>query len=265
MKKIITLFDIANAPWHVLTFAIKIAKADGIPVTGVFLSERRTKTPLRYPFPNDLALTEDKLSNEFISHENALLLDDNIKLFTDECVNEGIPFEIRKNVSIESLINESKSIDLVVADTRADFLDELLPKISCPVCITSENDLPAKLVLLLDEGGSSRNAIEKFAALFPRLAALPSEVVSINLTEAQQTANEEYVKQHLPKQFSSLTHKNLQGNTKKELLKFLDHEQEHVMVVMGAFGRSGVSMFFRESLANVVLRETRLSLFIVHR
>jgi len=37
------------------------------------------------------------------------------------------------------------------------------------------------------------------------------------------------------------------------------------MVVMGAFGRSGVSMFFKESLADVVLRETRLSLFIVHR
>jgi hypothetical protein len=265
MKEIITLFDVANAPWHVLTFAIKIAKEDGVPVAGVFLSERRSKTSLRYPFPNDMSLTEDKLSNENISRENALLMDDNIKLFSAECVNEGVTFEIRKNVSIESVINESKSIDLVVADTRADFLDELLPKLSCPVCLTSENNLPEKLVLMLDEGSSSRNAIEKFAALFPRLCALPSEVVSINLTEDQQKSNEGYVQQHLHQQFSSLTQKNLQGNTKKELLKFLGNEQEHVMVVMGAFGRSGVSMFFKESLADVVLHETRLSLFIVHR
>jgi hypothetical protein len=265
MKKIITLFDVTNAPWHVLTFAIKIAKGDGIPLTGVFLSARDSKTSLRYPFPNDMSLTGDKLSNEIITRENALLMDDNIKLFTAECVNEGITFEIQKNVSIESITNECMSIDLIVADTRADFLDELLPKISCPVCLASENNLPEKVVLMLDEGDSSRNAIEKFAQLFPRLSALPSEVVSINLTKDQQMANEEYVKQHLHQHFSSLTQKNLQGNTRKELLKFLGKEQEHVMVVMGAFGRSGVSMFFKESLADVVLRETRLSLFIVHR
>src|SRR6476646_2666654 len=156
MKKIITLFDVANAPWHVLTFAIKIAKGDGIPVTGVFLSERGAKTFLRYPLPNNMALTEDKLSDEIISRENALLMDDNIKLFTAECVNEGITFEIRKNVSIESITDECKSIDLIVADTRADFLDELLPKISCPACLTSENNLPEKVVLMLDEGDSSR-------------------------------------------------------------------------------------------------------------
>jgi nucleotide-binding universal stress UspA family protein len=265
MKKIITLYDVLNAPWHVLSFAIKIAKENGLPITGYFLEARRAKSDLNYPFPSDMNLTKDKLSDELISHENALLIDDNIQLFRDECETAGIDCEISKNVSVKDVINQRTTGDLIIADTRADFLDEILPKVSCPVCLTSENELPKKLVLMLDEGASGRNAIENFATLFPHLTALPSSVVSINLSEEEQSANEIYVKHQLQNQFSSLNIISLHGTIERELLKFLNKEQEHTMVVMGAFGRSGVSRFFHDSLANVILHKTRLSLFIVHK
>ena len=265
MKKIITLFDVLNTPWHVLSFAIKIAQENVASITGIFLKPRRTKSEYKYPFPNDLSLTEDKLSNEFISHENALLLEDNIKLFKDECESEKVAFEIQKEVSIKEFIVQSLNSQLIIADTRADFIDDVLPEISCPVCLISENELPQKLLLMLDEGLSSRNAIEKFAALFPGLTTMPAQLVSINLKEEEQLANEQFINHNLNNTYPRLTKYSLQGNIEKELLKFLGDEPERIMVVMGAFGRSDVSRFFRDSLAKVILDKTRLSLFIVHK
>jgi nucleotide-binding universal stress UspA family protein len=112
---------------------------------------------------------------------------------------------------------------------------------------------------------SSRNAIEKFAALFPRLTTLPAQLVSINLKEEEQLANEQYINHKLMDVYTKLTKYSLHGNIEKELLKFLGEESERIMVVMGAFGRSDVSRFFRDSLAKVILEKTRLSLFIVHK
>jgi nucleotide-binding universal stress UspA family protein len=264
MKKIITLFDVQNTPWHVLSFAIKIAKQNSLPVTGVFLQYHK-RSDQKYPFPSDLGLTKGKLSDEFISHENDLLTDDNINLFKDECENAGVNFEINKAMMISDVISKSAQDELIIADTRAPFLDELLPGISTPICLTSEDDLPRKLVLLLDEGNSSRNAIKTFAATLPQLTSLPAEVVSINLNEQQSSENEMYVTNNLQGLFPSLTIQRLVGNVEKTLLKFLNDKQDHVMVVMGAFGRSQVSRFFKDSLANVILENTRLSLFIVHK
>src|SRR6266487_6502978 len=99
---------------------------------------------------------------------------------------------------------------------------------------------------MLDEGTSGRNAIENFAILFPHLTALPSSVVSINLNEEEQSANEIYIKHQLQNLFSSLNIISLHGTIQSELLKFLNNEHEHIMVVMGAFGRSGVSRFFHD-------------------
>jgi nucleotide-binding universal stress UspA family protein len=264
MKKIITLFDVLNTPWHVLGFAIKIAKARKLPITGIFLEQRDPGSELKYPFPNDMTLTEDRLTGELISRTDALLIDDNIKLFKDECENEKVSYEIQKNVSIRDLINRTHKEDIIIADTKADFLEALLPKISCPVCLASENDLPTKLVLMLDEGSSSRNAIEKFGKVFPQLTGLPTDLVSINLSRDEQSANEEYIRNQLQPVFPALNIRILTGDTEKELLKFLSKNQENIMVVMGAFGRSAVSRFIRNSLATVILDKTRLSLFILH-
>jgi len=264
MKKIITVFDVQNTPWHVLSFAIKIAKEYGSPIDGIFLRPRSDKQDFAYPFPNDMELTKDRLSDEFLARDNTLLVDDNINLFSYECENSGVKYEIQKDISLDGLIDNCKSHDLVVTDTRADFLDQLLPRTSCPVCLTSGNELPEKIVLMLDENSSSRNAIDELTEVLPHFASLPSTVVSINLTNEQKAANEPYIGQ-LGKKFSNLKVHKLQGNVEKELLGFLGDEEKNIMVVMGAFGRSGVSRFFRQSLAKVILEKTRLSLFIVHK
>ena len=262
LKKIITLFDVLNAPWHVVSFAITIARENNLPVTGVFI-RAGTRQGLKYPFPNDMGFTTSR--GESLSGENEQLTNDNIQMFKDECETAGITFEIRKETSIDDLLTGQQEGDLVIADTRADFLDGLLPKLTCPVCLTSQNDLPGKVILLLDENPASRIAIEKFASIFPHLTRLPATVISINLTPEQRSANNIYVEQKLEQLFSSLKITALQGDVEKELVNFLNEDQKHVIIIMGAFGRSRVSRFFHQSLANVVLQDTKYSLFIVHR
>ena len=261
MEKIITLFNVLHAPWHVLSFAINLAKESGGNITGVFLSpSSKHKT---YPFPNDMNLTEETLSEQMISKENEELLNDDIKLFNDECAYSGISADVKSNVSIDQFIDDCKPEHLIIADTRAEFINTLLPKISCPVLLTGEKAAPNKSVLMLDERESSRHAIKKFAEVLPKFTELPATIVSVNLNDEQNSANAAFVKS-LHGTFKDLEVKKLNGNIERELLNFLQNGNDDSIVVMGAFGRSGVSRFFQDSLANVVLDETRLSLFIVH-
>ena len=64
--------------------------------------------------------------------------------------------------------------------------------------------------------------------------------------------------------FSNLEMVLLSGNTEKKLIEFLDEHTENAIVVMGAYGRSAISLLFNPSLSNVILEQSRTSLFIAH-
>jgi nucleotide-binding universal stress UspA family protein len=65
--------------------------------------------------------------------------------------------------------------------------------------------------------------------------------------------------------FSSLTKHHSEGDVHKELIKFIQKDSEKKLVIMGAFGRSGLSRLFHRSLAARVIEETNASLFITHQ
>ena len=54
MRTILVVFNGINVPWHILNFAINIAKAHSAQIAGIFLRDQE----IIYPFPNDLAFTE---------------------------------------------------------------------------------------------------------------------------------------------------------------------------------------------------------------
>lgn len=264
MKRILIPFTVMHTPLNALAFAAKISKEQSVPIHGIFLKEAPESIGFRYPFPNDFPLTEEKLSSENIAAENSRIMDDKIKLFKDECEAEGIAYKIEKDISINQFIDETSDADLMVTDTRAVFLEDVLPHSNCPAYIVSESELPGKIVLLYDGSDSSRHAVKMYTSFYPEWLSLPTSVVSINLSEKEQKEIESFIKKGLQPQLKNFRIQSLHGNKEKELIAFLEQQDNGTLVVMGAFGRSAISRFFHESLANAVIENTRCSLFIAH-
>src|SRR5215216_4768647 len=118
MKKILVVFNGINVPWHILNFAIDIAKKYSSRINGIFLRDQE----IIYPFPNDLSFTEvDFTPRGTITEEDAILESQNIASFENTCKTAGVDYQVEKDILLEELISRSAEADLVVADTTPDF------------------------------------------------------------------------------------------------------------------------------------------------
>ncbi len=137
MSTILAVFDISDAPWHVLNFGCKLAKTHEAQLYGIFLSEPTGDTEFKYGFPNDLSMTKDEITDDIIDKENTSLINDNVKLFRDECTHAGIQHRVDSMFSLKEAIKASDSASLILADHLAEFAEELIKNAKVPVCLLS--------------------------------------------------------------------------------------------------------------------------------
>jgi nucleotide-binding universal stress UspA family protein len=266
MRTILVVFNGINVPWHILNFAINIAKAHSAQIAGIFLRDQE----IIYPFPNDLAFTEVDFTRGTVTEEDAVIEGRNITTFENTCKSAGIDCQVNKDVILEELISRSSEADLIVADTTPDFqkysLNDILKDAHCPICLVSiHTPVVDKVILLYDGSASSKFAIEKYGELFPEWASLSTSVLSINSPTNTRKEIDDFMQNWIPHHFASLDSIELHGNTRQELVKFLQKNEKNILVVMGAFGRSAISRLFHRSLSNVILEETKVSLFTTHK
>ena len=264
MKKIIVAFTLLDTPWSVLAFATKFAMEHSTLIHAIFLRSSKEETNSQYPFPNDLSITEE-YSGENISISDNEIIDNNIKILKDECNATGILFTADKDVPISQLIENTWEADLLIADSKFGLLENVLPHIHCPAFLVSRNEMPQAVVLMYNDSASSQFAIEKYILLLPEFKTLITYMLSVNSETPGNTANEKYLEEKLQTHFKNPVLKMLHGNVANEMKNFIDGLPGHIIVVMGAFGRSAVSMFFHQSLANSFLDKNKVSLFIAHK
>jgi len=70
----------------------------------------------------------------------------------------------------------------------------------------------------------------------------------------------EFMKRHLPK----ATYSVLKGHAEVEIVNYLKDQNNNSLVVLGAYQRSMVSRWFRTSMADTLMKEIKLPLFIAH-
>jgi hypothetical protein len=93
---------------------------------------------------------------------------------------------------------------------------------------------------------------------------VPTKLVSVtdgHGAELQQSAT---VTNWLNTHFTSLAIDVLKGDTKEAFKHCLDNAHPGSVIVMGAYGRSAVSRFFRQSFSNYIISQTNMPLFITH-
>jgi nucleotide-binding universal stress UspA family protein len=266
MKKIIVLFNGIRAPWHITAFALNIAKLNNAELYALFLKDES----LENPYPNDMEATETDLSGKNAQVENEELVEKNIGVLKTFCDDEKVTCHFEKNISLNQLIEDSSGADLIVTNSHDDMqrysLKDILAEVNCPVCLISVNATEIKKTVLLYDGSEDAlHAITTYSTLFPEFCKGKSYLVTINTKEKIKIADKRAIIQKLEQKYSNLETVSLSGNLENKLIEFLDEHTENTIVVMGAYGRSAISRLFNPSLSNVILEQSRTSLFIAHK
>jgi nucleotide-binding universal stress UspA family protein len=200
-------------------------------------------------------------------------------LFIRGCKKAQISYTIHhdKSFAIQELLKESVYSDMLLIgadetlnhfteDRPTQFIRDLLTEAQCPVMIVpSEYKEVEKVVLLYDGKPSSVFAIKMFNYMMPWLRSKETEVLSVldpKTTPELQDENliKEFIQCHYPDAIYTL----LSGDPEEEIINYLKTTPKNVLVVLGAYRRSQVSRWFKISMADLLIRNIDMPLFIAH-
>jgi nucleotide-binding universal stress UspA family protein len=143
---------------------------------------------------------------------------------------------------------------------------DLLSEAQCPVLVVADTYKEVeKLVILYDGEPSSVFAIKAFSYLLSSFTSLETEIISVQeekqpLVLPDQTLMKEFMTRHFP----SASYTLLKGDAEAEILQRLKAQQQNTIVVLGAYRRGLVSRWFRPSMADSLIAQLNMPLFIAH-
>jgi hypothetical protein len=271
MKKILVAIDAHEVKPHVLDFACYIAKLTHSKLTGIFLERGKAKEISEIP-----VLQEANEGKQRKTTENVKLVDDNIRQFREACNNRGANCAIHPvEMPAADIIKESRFAEMIIVDPEislsekrggmpTEFIKELLAKSECPVVLAPYSFYGIDEVLFAYDGSpASVYAIKQFTYLFPELTDKKITVLQVNENGADWIVEKAKVEELLQLHYSSIGFQLLQGKAGDELFSYL-LGKKNVFVVMGAFGRSMLSGFFKHSTAELIIKTVNLPVFVAH-
>lgn len=277
MKKILAAFDGLKYSESTRDYAIYMAKQTNTHLVGVFMDDRIYNSYKVY----ELMVKDDKSGDKMkkLEAKDKATRDAAAKDFEKACQKEGLEYTIHHdhNIAINELKHESIYADLLIIDSKETlthytekqptrFIRDLLNDAQCPVLLVPQKKSPIqKVVLLYDGEPASVHAIKMYSYLLPELKDIETEVISVNpanttLHMPDNKLMKEFMKRHHPKAKYTV----LKGLAEDEIIKHLKRSQDNAMVVLGAIRRGTVSRWFRENMSDILMRELKLPLFVVH-
>jgi nucleotide-binding universal stress UspA family protein len=277
MKKLIAAFDGLKYSESTADYAVNIAKKNNAHLVGIFLDDMIYHS---YRF-RDL-IEDDKVSDKKMKELNdkdKATRKHAIHLFKTACEKASLEFSIHhdKNVAVKDLLHETIYADMLLVGKKenftiyhdkfpSDFLRDILADVQCPVMVVPEKYKTIQsLIFLYDGDPSSVYAIKMFCYDLTVLNHLPAKILSVKPLEQSlhlpdNHLMKEFMKRHLPKAEYIV----LKGEAENTILTYLQQQTEEALVVLGAYRRSRVSRWFRESMADVLMKNTNFPLFIAH-
>lgn len=278
MKKFLAAFDGLEFSESTLHYALFLAKNAGAQLVGVFLEDFTRRS---YGF-REIAAYEgadrDRFVRQMDARDNAQRKE-SIELFEKACRDENVTYAIHRerNVALQELLEESIYADLLLIHAGESMTDEeepvptrfirdLLTDVQCPVVLVPETYKPVKkLVFLYDGELASVYAVRSFSYLFDTLKGVPTEVVTAKESdEAAHRPHGRLIKEFIQRHYPQAEYVVLKGDAEDEIVRYLQRESDQPMLVLGAYRRSRLSRLFRPSMADQLLMNLQLPLFITH-
>ena len=277
MKKIIVAFDGLKYSESTRDYATYLAKQTNTHLVGVFMDDPTYTSYKIYELIVKEGASEEMLKKYEAKDKSTR--DAAVINFEKACQKEGLEYTIHRDrkIAILELKHESIYTDLLIIDSKETlthyteklptrFIRDLLSDVQCPVLIVPQKYKPIqKIILLYDGEPSSVYALKMFSYLLPQLKHLDTEVISVNpvnttLHMPDNKLMKEFMKRHFPKAKYSV----MKGWAEDEIVKHLKQTSGNAIVVLGAYRRGTVSRWFRESMADTLMKEVKVPLFIAH-
>jgi nucleotide-binding universal stress UspA family protein len=277
MKKIIAAIDGLRYSKATAEHAIYLAGKNNFHVVGVFIEDftYHSYSVAKVLHEPDADLRKVDMLNE----TDEAVRQRSVRLFESACQEANIEYTIHhdKNFAIQDLLHESIYSDLLIIDSKESFsrftyppptpfVRDLLSEAQCPVLVVADTYKQVeKLVILYDGEPSSVFAIKAFSYLLSSLTDLEAEIISVQeqdqpLVLPDQTLMNEFMTRHFP----SASYTLLKGDAEKQILERLKKQDKNTIAVLGAYRRGRVSRWFRPSMADKLMAELNLPLFIAH-
>ena len=278
MKKFLAVFDGYKMSASTMEYAIQLTKLADAHLVGVFLNEFIYHSYSAYE-----VMTTYKDYEEVLKKLNAKDEEKREKAaleFQNTCEKEGIRFSIHKNKNIATqelkresmfadliIINESETFTKYKETLPTRFIKDLLGDVQCPVLVVSSSFKPInKIILLYDGAPASLHAIKMFSYVLGNPQNLPVEVFTVK-EKKKETLHlpgnklmREFVKRHFPK----ATFTVVKGDPEMEISHYMRKHSGDELVVLGAYQRGELSRWFKISMADILMKELNIPLFIAH-
>ncbi len=269
MKKILVLINDYKVTSTALNFAIKLAVQNEATLFGIFAQSLKYSDG-SYLFQSDVNLTDKDFTTATDEAEHLQFLNTSIKSFVNNCEAANVSFKTHSvsTKHLETLIDYSAFADLIVCDADTApihySMNTFLADTHCPILMINKNYINTNtLVFAYDDKLSSIYAIRLFTYLFDFYKNLPVHFVSVLPTNVLGLEYDDLIREWLPLHYPNAKIEIIKGETKNELTNYINR-LSNPLIIMGAFGRSSLSRFFKESLANYIMTQTNAPIFIAH-
>ncbi|NNU33399.1 universal stress protein [Mucilaginibacter sp. S1162] len=277
MKKISAVFDGLNFSDSALAYGIKLAESSKALLSGVFLESFLYNSYRLEDLIGRHGLSSVKMKHLLQKDKETRLR--SASIFEQACKNAHINFNVHhdQNLAILEVLKESIYSDLLLisaAETLSrqaetpptNFIQELLEGAQCPVLLVPGVYREIERVVLLYDGKpASVHAIKMFNYLMPWLRGKATEVITVSGTGDDDVPPEgapvkEFIRCHYPAASYTL----LNGDPEQELISYLNSGSKDCLVVLGAYQRGRISRWFRSSMADKLMQQVDVPLFIAH-
>lgn len=276
-KSILLVIDGNHYSDSVVDYGIHLARISNSIVEGVFMRDLRN-TQYIYPILFDQPFVDATVYTELMDIERASITR-SIQRFKDRCTKEKITYKVHfdEQKPVENIIARSAYADLIIIDGGTDISDifpdtpssslrELLIDTMCPILVVPQESHPIEDIILTSDGSySSIHAIKMFSYLFPEWRRLKTTVLSIEHASGQNhLSHDPDIADMIRRRFDNVSYHIEYGKASHQLKAYISDHGSSTLVVMGAYGRNAVSRLWRQSLANGLIREAQVPVFISH-
>lgn len=276
MKKFIVALDGLHLSVSGIKTAISLSQQHDAHLVGVFLDDFTRNSFSIYEVLESGEPFEKTLRQ--LSSKDAQIRDQAVKQFENDCQEAKITYSIHrdKGFSLQDLLRESIYADMLILDSHETFtrhaedaptrfVKDLLADVQCPVFLTPASFTPfEKIVFLYDGAPTAVFAIKMFSSIIP--SSLPVEVITVKeMDDDMHLPSHKLMKEFMKRHCPQATYTVLKGEAEREVLRHLKGASSSTLVVLGAYQRSSVSRWFKNSMADVLLRALKCPLFIAHK
>lgn len=277
MNKFIAAFDGLNFSQANCEYAVALAKSEKAHLTGVFLDDKTYTSYKIYELVIEEGVSENKLKK--LKHEDHELRINTSNKFEVMCNDASIEYNIHHDneIAVHELLHESIFADLLFVNKDekfvhhqekfpSRFIKDILSHAQCPVMVTPDTFINTEKIILLYNGEpNSVYAIRMFCYLFSSLHGLPVEIIMVKKMEDNlHLPDHKLLKEYLKRHFHNTTYTVLKGIPEEEIVNHLQREKKNFITILGAYRRTMVSRWFQSSMADALIKNFNMPVFIAH-